>query len=499
MAGPMDPRTPVIVGTGQWSNRVDRGAEPASPVELMAEAARRAARDAGAVDALESLDAVRVVGLLSWRYRDPGRLVAATLGCPRARTGLTAMGGNAPQSVINRTALQIQHGELDSALVCGGEAWRTRKDFIRRDERPAWAVQGDDVQPDERFGAELAMTSDAETAVGLMLPIQMYAVFDHALRIASGRSVTAQRQRIGALWSRFSSVAAANPHAWNRDELSPAEVIDPGPQNRMVGHPYTKAVTSYEWVDQGAALLICSAARARALGVPRDRWVFPVAGADCTDRQVSEREELHRSPAMAAAGRAVLDAADIGIGDLGIIDLYSCFPSAVQMAAAELGLDLERDLTVTGGMSRFGGPWNDYVTHSVATTVDRLRAEPRSLALCTGNGGYADKQSFGVYAAQPSAHGFRLEVQGPQAESDHAGRRAVAPGHHGVATMEAWTVMHDRDGTPETAIAAALTPEGARTWATSTEPGTMAALVAGDLDRSRLEVADGSFTPVGGS
>jgi acetyl-CoA C-acetyltransferase len=500
MPAVLDPRTPVIVGAGQWSNRVDQGDEPVSPVAMMAEAARRAAHDAGAPDALRSLEAVRVVRLLSWRYRDPARLVADALDCPQARSGLTAMGGNAPQSLINRTADQIQRGELDAALVCGGEAWRTRKDLIRRDERPAWTVQDDDVAPDERFGTELSMTSDAETAVGLMLPIQMYAIFDHAIRIAAGRTIAEQRRLIGTLWSRFSSVAAANPHAWNPEQLTPDEVIDPGPGNRLVGHPYTKAVNSYEWVDQSAALLMCAAARADALGIPRDRWVFPVAGADCTDGQVSEREELHRSPSMAAAGRAVLNAAGIGVHDLGIIDLYSCFPSAVQMAAAELGLDLERDLTVTGGMSRFGGPWNDYVTHSVATTVDRLRAEPETIALCTGNGGYADKQSFGIYAARPPAGGFRLEESGPQAESDRATRRAVAAGHDGTATMEAWTVMHDRDGEPEAAMAAALTPDGARTWATSTHPDTMAALMAGELDRSRLEIADGAFTPtVGGS
>ena len=135
---PLDPHAPVIIGAGQWSNRVDQGADPVSPVELMAEAARRAAEDAGAAGALVSLEAVRVVGLLSWRYRDPARPVAEALGCPDARTGLTAMGGSSPQTLINRTAAQIQEGALDLALVCGGEAWRTRKGYIRRQERPAW-------------------------------------------------------------------------------------------------------------------------------------------------------------------------------------------------------------------------------------------------------------------------------------------------------------------------------------------------------------------------
>jgi acetyl-CoA C-acetyltransferase len=493
----VDPRTPVIIGGGQWSNRVDEGAEPVSPVELMVGAARRAATDAGVPAALTTLEAVRAVGLLSWRYRDPARLVADALGCADARTGLSAMGGNAPQALVNHTAAQIQSGHLDLALVCGGEAWRTRKDHIRRDERPPWTVQDDDVRPDERLGAELTMSHEAETAVGLMLPTQMYALVDHALRLEAGRTIDEQRALIGELWSRFSTVAAANPHAWNRQALSPGQVIDPGSGNRLVGHPYTKAVNSYEWVDQGAALLLCSAGRARALGVPPERWVFPVAGADTSDAPVSVRRDLHRSPSMAAAGRAVLAAAGIGADDLGVVDLYSCFPSAVLLAASEIGLDLDRELTVTGGMSRFGGPWNDYVTHSVATTVERLRAEPDHYALCTANGGYATKQSFGVYSGRPPPGPFRHEVDGPQAEVDRADRRAVVIDHDGGATMEAWTVMHDREGRPERAFVAAITAQGARAWAASTDAAVLAELLKGGLDRADLLISGGSFTPAG--
>lgn len=200
---------------------------------------------------------------------------------------------------------------------------------------------------------------------------------------------------------------------------------------------------------------------------------------------------------MAAAGRAVLAAADIGVEDLAVIDLYSCFPSAVQLAAAELGLDLERDLTVTGGMSRFGGPWNNYVTHGVATSVDRLRADPDQFGLCHGNGGFTNKQSFGVYAGHPPTHGFRHEVDGPQAEVDRVDRREVVTGLEGTATMEAWTVMHDRDGSPETAFAAALAPDGARTWATSTDGDVLEAMLGGQLDRAELRLSRGSFTPDG--
>ena len=76
----LDPRTPVLVGVGQWSNRVDRGEPAAEPADMMAEALRRAAADSGATgDVLVGADAVRVVSILSRRYRNAARLVAERL------------------------------------------------------------------------------------------------------------------------------------------------------------------------------------------------------------------------------------------------------------------------------------------------------------------------------------------------------------------------------------------------------------------------------------
>src|SRR3546814_4122791 len=63
-------------------------------------------------------------------------------------------------------------------------------------------------------------------------------------------------------------------------------------------------------VEQGAGVILCSAERAEALGVPRDRWVFPHSGTDAHDHYfVSNRYDLGSSPAMRLAGRAALDLA----------------------------------------------------------------------------------------------------------------------------------------------------------------------------------------------
>ena len=161
----------------------------------------------------------------------------------------------------------------------------------------------------------------------------------------------------------------------------------------------------------------------RSLGVPSDRWVFPQAGSDAHDTPfVSNRRDFRSSPAIQAAGPAALRLAGVDVDDVSHVDLYSCFPSAVQIAAAELGLRLDRPLTITGGLSFAGGPWNNYVMHSIATMVDRLRDDAGSVGLITANGGFVTKHAFGVYATTPPKATGRFEWTSPQAEVD-----AVAP------------------------------------------------------------------------
>jgi acetyl-CoA C-acetyltransferase len=469
----LDPRTPVLVGAGQFNNRVDQGATPVEPVELIAEAARRAATDTGgdAGSVLAAVGSVRVVALLSWRYQDPGRLVAGLVGAKDAHhTVYTTMGGQTPQALVSRTCQDIAAGRADVVLVGGAEAWRTRMAFRANGERPAWTVQGEDETPTETYGADFAMTHPLETARGVVAPVQVYPVFECALRATGGSSQEAWTGHLGRLWSRFSEVAASNPNAWIQQAYSPADVVRVSADNRMIGFPYPKRLNSNNAVEQGAALLLCSAEAAERLGVPRERWVFPLAGADGADTAaVSARVDLRSSPAIRVAGRRAMALAGVGPDEIAHVDLYSCFPSAVQIAANELELGLERDLTVTGGLCFAGGPWNNYVTHSIAAMSGVLREHPGDVGLVSANGGFVTKHAFGLYSTEPPAGGFRWENM--QAEID----KSITPtpiadaAYKGPGTVEAYTVMHGRDGEPETGICAILTSEGARTWATSEE------------------------------
>jgi len=495
MSASLDPRTPVLIGTGQFNNRVDRGEAVLEPVDLMTEALRRAEADTGTPDVLGAADSVRVLMLLSWRYRNPGALVAERLGLDDPESIYTVMGGNYVQTLVNRTALDILEGRNDLVLLTGAESWRSRTDARKTNADLGWTVEDDSVPDAIAFSPDRDLMGPGEVARGIFLPVQVYPMFENALRAADGIGLDEQRDRTAQLWSRFSEVAAANPNAWIQRVYTATEIATVTPDNRMIGFPYTKLENSNNMVEQGAGLIICSVERAEALGIDRDRWVFLHAGADASDHWfISNRDDLHSSPAIRTAGRAALDLAGTAAADLAHVDLYSCFPSAVQVAARELGLGIDRQLTVTGGMSFAGGPWNNYAMHGVATMSDVLRADPGTTGLCTANGGYLTKHAFGVYSTEPPASGA-YRWRSTQDEVDALPSRELDAEPAGDVEIETYTVMHDRAGEPETGYAAVRMPDGRRGWGTTTDPDLMKAMTTDEfVGRVASIVPDGTLT-----
>jgi acetyl-CoA C-acetyltransferase len=483
----LDPRTPVLVGVGQWSNRVDRGEPAVEPADMMAEALRRAAEDSGAgARALVGADAVRVSRSLSRHYRNPARLVAERVGATPCDEAVTPVGGNEPQGLVAQSSRDIAAGDADIVLICGAEAWRTRS-ATPRDQREqlGWTTQDDTVPPARQTAPDFQLNHPAEIARQVFAPSQVYALFEQALRAAAGRSIDDHLVRVSELWAAFNAVAVANPHAWIREPLNAEQIRTPTPDNRWIWWPYTKVMNANSAVEQSAALILCSAASATALGVPRDRWVFPRAATQAHDTYiVSHRRDLHSAPALLAAARELLALASTGADELAHVDLYSCFPSAVEVAADEIGLGLDRQLTVTGGLSFAGGPWNNYGTHAIATMAEVLRVDPGSLGLVTGVGGYLTKHTLGLYSTEPPPDGFRWADAQEQAESTP--RRELAEAVDGTATVESWVVQHGRDGDAEGVLAACLLEDGRRTWASSDDADTVAEMRAGAEQVGRL-------------
>lgn len=480
----MEARTPVLVGYGQINQR-DENPE-VSPIDLMVAAARNAADPR----VLEAVDSVRVVNLLSWRYRDPGLLLAQRINAGNAATRYTGVGGNTPQSLVNEACRDIQNGRADVVLIAGGETWRTRSRLRGKGIRPDWPRQDETVPMAEGADEGVPMAGPAEIKINLDRPAYVYPMFEQALRIAAGETDEEHRRRIGELWAQFSAVAASNPHAWNRDALPAEEIWQPGPSNRMISWPYPKLMNSNNMVDQAAVLVLTSAEKAAHLQIPRDRWVFPYSGTDSHDTYaIGERAEFHTSPAIRIGSRRALELAGIGVDDVGLVDVYSCFPSAVQVAANELGLTLgdpDRPLTVTGGLTFAGGPWNNYVTHSIATMAERLVAAPGQLGLITANGGYLTKHSFGVYGTEPPSREFRW--QDVQSEVDREPTREALVDWSGVGTVETWTTPFDREGSPEKAFLAVRTPDDARVLAVIPDAAGAATTVEEDIAGAKVQV-----------
>jgi acetyl-CoA C-acetyltransferase len=484
------PRTPVLIGSGQVNQHNEAGVEP---VELMAAAARKAADP----HVLKALDAIRVVNLLSWRYRDPGLLLGQRIGAADFSTRYSGIGGNVPQALINQACLDIQHGRADVVLLAGAECWRTRMRLRAQGAKPDWPRQDETVPLAKGSGDDVPMAGPAEQRIELVRPGHVYPMFEQALRIASGESPDSHRRRIGELWSQFSAVAVANPHAWSRKRLSAAEIWQPGPGNRMISWPYTKLLNSNNMVDQGAVVILAAAEAATRLGLARERWVFPHAGTDSHDTYaIGERAEYHRSPAIRIAGRRALKLAGVGVDEVEFIDIYSCFPSAVQVAATELNLPVgesDRPLSVTGGLTFAGGPWNNYVMHAIGTMAELLVQNPGSRGLITANGGYLSKHSIGVYATEPPVAGFRWEDV--QSDVDREPIRTAVVEWDGVGAVEAWTAPFNRDGHVEKAFLAVRTPEDARTLAVIADPCEAQATVRDDIAGAKVRVrADGTAT-----
>ena len=317
-----------------------------------------------------------------------------------------------------------------------------------------------------------------------MMPVQIYPMFETAIRARSrtdaGRSICS---KISELWSRFSSVAARQPVrlvASGADGGGDPHADADEPDGRPAVHEVHELQQRRRHGGGGHHVLGREGrSRSACRGIA---GCSSTPGTDCHEHQfVSNRWSFAETPAIELGGRRVLELAGLRIDDIALVDLYSCFPSAVQLGAQSLGLALDRQLTRTGGLSFAGGPWNNYVMHAIATMVADLRDRSRaSVAWCGPTA--ATSPSTRSASTRPSRplNGFRHDH--PQAEIDALPQRELATpvDAAGPATIEAYTVMHSRDGEPETAIAACLLADGRRAWGMSTDAGLAAAMCDGE-------------------
>jgi len=501
----IDPNTPVLIGVGQVVSHWD-GPDAASapdPISLCVAAAQAALADTGiGEDLAQAIDVIAVVRTILdsvagtrppfGRCANPPATVAARLGLTVRRAIYSHVGGDQPQALVNEFAEAIFAGEAQAVLLTGAEATSAMKTAARRRIKLDWSHSADGEMEDRGLGKPLL--SAYEIANGLGHPTQTYPIFEQALRARLGMTPEAYRRMISELWAAFSEVAAANPHAQFPASRSADYLSTASSENYPVAEPYLKWHVAQDAVNQGAALIMTSVRQARALGVDPGKWIYLHGYAQGADRFVTERPDLSRSLAMDLVLQRALGSAGKAPEALTHIDLYSCFPCAVLIAAECLGLDWRRRvLTVTGGLPFFGGPGNNYSMHAIASLVERLRARPGDYGLVLANGGFLSKEAAGVYSAAPKENWRPVASDDLQAKLD----AQVSPPLLTAsleATVESFTVTYGK-AQPQRGYVLGRTGEG-RILARPRRGhrATLAALAESDPigQPARIEACDGA-------
>ena len=476
----MDPeRMPVLVGVGQINDRPADPAEGLSAVALMAEALRRADADAGGgwLARADRLAAVRQISMPA--LHPAAARVADALGLiGLALEDTASASGDSPIRLLDEAADAIAAGTARIVAITGGEALRTAAAQAR--------AQGGETNAMRAIATR--REPDYTQRYGLTAPVDVYPLYENACRAAWGQSLAEAQAESGAIWSRFSEVAANNESAWLRQPLPPEAITTPGPANRPLAFPYTKLMVANSSVNQGAGFIVASLAEARRAGLPEHRLVHVGLGAAASETgAILSRDRFDASASMSAVLEATMAANGVDATDLAYAELYSCFPCVPKMARRVIGWPVERPATVFGGLTFGGGPIANYMSHAVAEMVRRLRDTPGQ-GLLFANGGYATYNHALVVGSAPLP-GRRPHDPAVQADAD--ARRKPVPlldeGYAGAATIESYTVFYDREGATSHGVVVARTGAGARTLAA----------VPGDDGDAIVMLTGGETEPVG--
>ena len=488
---PVDPRTPILVGVGQFTERIDDpGYRGMSAVELATEAARAALADTGA-DASSVAGAIDTVfGMRQFEISGPmpatlgksnnyPRSVMQRLGGNPARVVLEPVGGQGPQKLVAEAGAAIVAGDADVVMIMGSEPGSTAKYFADRDDKPDFTehVEG---QLEDRGHGIYSYIDEYTVTHGLTgAPVQ-YGLLDNARRARLGLGVQEYRHAMAELFAPMSKVAAKNPFSSSPVERSVEEIETVTDDNRMICDPYPRYLVARDTVNQGAALLMMSVEAARRHGVPQDKWVFVHGHSDLVEQALLSRVDMGASPAAVHAVQEALRVAGLGVGDIATFDLYSCFPFPVFVASEALGVsgDDPRGLTLTGGLPYFGGPGNSYSAHAIAETVAQMRNAPGDFGFVGANGGIMSKYSVGIYSTEP--------VEWRSSRSAELTERVAAlptvpvtKQPEGSGVVETYSVRYDwpvRTGI----IVGRLDADGSRFMATTTDDELVALMADAD-------------------
>lgn len=475
-------RLPVIIGIGEYIDRPDNPVDGLEPLEMMAKALQIAERDC-ADSVLDQIDSLDVVMPMSWRYSDLAGELSAKLGISPKRAELGPSGGQTPLKYIHQAARDIAEGRSKMAAIVGGEAQYTLSSLQRAGQMPPWTPFAKDGP---NFADAPGSIHPLSMQLGLYLPLNVYTLFEAATAAHWGQSPSEADAETAQLFETSSRVAASNPYSWRPQAGTAKDILTATPKNRFVAWPYTKSMVANMNVNQSAALIITSLKKALELGIPKSRCVFITQGAGADEpRDFLARENYYESPAQ----NAVLNALKMEESPTEATELYSCFPVVPKMARRILGRDTDEPTTVTGGMSFFGAPLNNYMTHAACAMVRKIRdGEPTGLLY--GQGEYVTKHYGLRLAAQPADPALLFAGDDTQAITDslRGPLPEIIQNAEGIAAIESFAILSNRDGSPSHGAIMARLETGQRTLAKVM--GEDEAAIAWLTDKTRYPIGD---------
>ena len=455
---------PVIIGVGDITDRPAKGQSGLEPLKLIEAAARAADTDAGA-GWLGRVDRLYVVPQLTWPYDNLPARVCEQLGiAATAIVPTEGISGDSPVRYLLQAAVEIASGTSVAAMVCGAEAFGSLRGAAAQRKAPEGWTPGGKAAPlidGSSYVTKLA------SKYGLKDPTEVYTLYENALRARRGQTAAEATAESAALWARYAAVAAGCEHAWDRAGHDAAAIATPSSKNRPIAYPYLKRMVAQLYVNQGAAVIVTSRGAALAAGVPESRLVYVGSGAGATDiDDFLSRPGFDHCTPMDLALRRTLEANQLNGSDLDAAEIYSCFPCIPKLALASLGgLRDGVEPSVTGGLSFFGGPLGDFMSHAITAMTRRLRDGGARTGLLYGNGGYVTKHTAAVLLKSPPASPPRhLDVQA-EVEAARGPAPTLLEAYEGAATVETYLVKFDGSGDPQLATVVARTPDGARTVA----------------------------------
>jgi len=426
------PRRVAIVGAGEIVEHPGTVTQGLDPLGLAQAAVARAVENAAArIDVLALCDSVDLMHQISWRYENTAAQFLARLGIAPRRAVYNVGGGERPVRAVHEAALRIAAGESEVALVCGAEAQSTSQKARRAALELPWPSRAKAMENPWRIEDKLHPLSIAH---GLAQPTHVYPLYENACIAAWGQSPAEGSAESADLWARYSIVAASNPYAWHGEAVSARTINTPSADNRPIAYPYTKLMVANPIVNMGASVLLMSEDAALQAGISANRMVYLTGGAAAAEADdYLQRDNFTHSAAQEAVLKTVaaMHAVDHGFEGL---EVYSCFPCVPKMARRTLRLAEDVELTVTGGLTFFGGPMSNYMTHALCAMVRRLH-ERRGTGLLYGQGDFVTKHHALVLSTLPPPHDldpdYRVETMAAQLRGPVPSTRVDAAGNVG--------------------------------------------------------------------